>query len=367
VEHATVFDVRSGELAQAIQQWFPQGKVNGETLSELMYFDMHVSPKELPTALSIQASRLSDMAFTDATLQREIPRTLVEVQHLIGQPNGMGKFALIPLVQGAIFDETNVPFRRLSKDLTVDDVRAFHAANFCSDASSLSVIGDFDAAAIRKQIERDFGPIRRPTETPVVRPTFSPGFKRVTWDTPKRHFWLAWTMPGPSQPDQPALLLAAMLLQQKLFAQHQTGALSSLPTVHHDLDSMLLIGCEVADDDGFMPMRKALMTEVTSFSRDGGVASEELKGAIAGMETIAQPEAMLGHQPLPPGVSRTMARVNLELQRLRHETIVGDFDAYVARLRKVKLSELRHAAAKWLTPEKVLAVRVVPSPSFDKK
>src|SRR5262249_17406484 len=125
VEHATVFDVTNAELAQGAQQWFSQHKMNGETLGELMYFDIHVSRNELPIALSLQAARLSDMTYTDATLQREVPRALHEVETLMRQPNAMAKFALVPFVQAALHGETNVPFRRLTRQISGDDLRAF--------------------------------------------------------------------------------------------------------------------------------------------------------------------------------------------------------------------------------------------------
>jgi zinc protease len=273
VEHATVFDVTNAELAQATQQWFTEQKINGETLGELMYFDIHVSRQELPTALALQAARLSAMTYTDATLQREIPRALQEVENLIRQPNAMAKFALIPFVQGAIHGETNVPFRRLTRQISVDDLRTFHAANFRPDSSILCIIGDFDPAQTRKAIEQRFASIPRPGQPVTARRVLSPGFQRVTWDVPKRHFFLAWNLPNMEDSDQPALYFAAMLLQQRLMQQHQAGAIGRIPFVNDDLDRILLVGCEVASDDDFPLVRKSIIGEVTRLSRDDGLTN----------------------------------------------------------------------------------------------
>jgi hypothetical protein len=66
-------------------------------------------------------------------------------------------------------------------------------------------------------------------------------------------------------------------------------------------------------------------------------------------------------------MSRARFRANLELQKMSPELIVGDLNAYIARLKQIEPSAARKAVAKWLTPDKVFAMRVVPSPGFDKK
>jgi predicted Zn-dependent peptidase len=367
VEHATVFDVTNAELAQSTQEWFTEQKINGETLGELMYFDIHVSRQELPTALALQAARLSDMTYTDATLQREIPRALQEVEALMRQPNAMAKFALVPFVQGALYGEANVPFRRLTRQISVDDLRTFHAASFRPDSSILCIIGDFDPAQARKVIEQRFARIPRPTQPVTARPALSPGFQRVTWDVPKRHFFLAWNLPKVEDPDQPALYLASALLQQRLIEQHQAGAISYVPFVNHDLDRILLVGCEVADDDGFPIARKAILGEMARLGQEAGLTNNDLQVLLKSLEPIQMPEAFLQQAALPAGMSRTMFRANLELQRMSQELIVGDLDAYVGRLKKVEPSAARKAVAKWLTADKVFAMRVVPNPGFDKE
>jgi predicted Zn-dependent peptidase len=81
---------------------------------------------------------------------------------------------------------------------------------------------------------------------------------------------------------------------------------------------------------------------------------------------MQKPDVLLDRQALPAGMSRTMARANLELQTLQHVLIAGNFNRYTERLKKVEPSAARQAIAKWLTPDKVFAMRVVPSPGFNK-
>src|SRR5262249_16348685 len=71
-EHLTVFDLPPGsDEARAVARWSAQGKANGETLADFMYFDLHVPSAELATALRVQAGRLTGGHFSKDTLARE--------------------------------------------------------------------------------------------------------------------------------------------------------------------------------------------------------------------------------------------------------------------------------------------------------
>ena len=47
-----------------------------------MYFDLHVPPDQLETALAVQARRLTRPEFADDVLAREVPRALGELEFL---------------------------------------------------------------------------------------------------------------------------------------------------------------------------------------------------------------------------------------------------------------------------------------------
>jgi zinc protease len=158
-EHLVVFGAPDGsDEARDAERWFRAGRANGETLPGWMYFDVQVEPGELESALRVQAVRLARPEFTGDLLSREIPRTLAEFEHLEeSETYGTGKFAFDAFVQAALHDRDEVPIKARTKDITIEDVRLFHAAHFRPDRAILCLVGDFDAARARKAIEEVFG------------------------------------------------------------------------------------------------------------------------------------------------------------------------------------------------------------------
>lgn len=156
-EHLTVFDVALGGEKLA-PEWLRKNKSNGETLPDLMYFDLDVAPGDVDEALRVQASRLEGAEFSRETLLREIPRTLSEMDFVERSEFPVaGKFALVPFVQAALHGRTDVPIRVQTHKITVDDVRRFHERTFRPDRAMVVVVGEFDLAAACKSIETHFG------------------------------------------------------------------------------------------------------------------------------------------------------------------------------------------------------------------
>jgi len=356
-EHVTVFDLGEAELAETVKQWFGQGKVNAETLGELMYFDVHCTPEELPTAIAIQGSRLGKMNYGAATLEREIPKALSEVDHLLRQPGGMAKFALVPFVQAALYGQTDVPLRRLTKKIGVENVRDFHDRCFQLGSAVLVIIGDFDAAQVRKEIERRFDHVAQNKNSPQ-RPVLMPGKRRVEWDVPKRHWFAAWQIPRVSEADYPAIWLAGQILQQRLFEAAGRAGLPGHVRVNTDLDRMLLVGCEATNEQGFEEVRKVVMSEIERMSQPGGVDRAALRLCCEQIEEFQKTK--LDQVPLPPRLTRTLARTNIELQRLIVELLAGDFEQFLTKLKAVSSDSAASAVRKWLSADRACIVEVVP-------
>jgi zinc protease len=357
-EHATVYDLGDAELAETVKRWFGQGKANAETLGELMYFDLHCTRDELPTGLAIQASRLGKMNYSAATLEREIPRALAEVDHLLRQPGGMGKFALAPFVQAALYGETDVTLRRQMKEIGVEAVRAFHDRSFRIESATLVVVGDFDAPQARKEIEQRFGTLARSKNVASMRPALMPGKRRVHWDVPKRHWFVAWQIPSVTEADYPAVWLAGRLLQNQLFdATGRAGSPGQL-LVNTDLDQMLLIGCEVQDDQGCDAARKAVLSEIERMGRPSGIDPTALRSCCDQLEGFYKTN--LDRLTLPLGLTRGMARTNIELQRLTVEMLAGDWEQLSRKLKAVSSDSVENAVRKWLSADRACFVEVVP-------
>jgi RNA polymerase sigma factor (sigma-70 family) len=199
-EHLTVFDLPAAE-AKLADGWFKAGKANGETLPDLMYFDLLVPSDEAEAAVKVQAARLAGAEFGKETLAREVPRALQEVDFVEKSAfPAAGKFAFTAFTQAAFHGKTDQPLRAGTKRLTVADVTAFHRATFRPDWAGLVVAGEFDPKAIRKAVDAAFGRMKNPP-APAARPAMKPGEVSADWDVNTRHVFVAWPVPDPTHAD----------------------------------------------------------------------------------------------------------------------------------------------------------------------
>jgi zinc protease len=360
-EHAAVFDLKPGSPeAQAVARWYSAGQANAETLADFMYFDLHVSPEEAPLAVKVQAARLAAPEFTPATVAREIPRTLQEVEVLEKSPyGGLGKFALTAFTQAAFHGQTAAPIKARTPRITVEDVRAFHSRTFRPDRAVLAVIGDFDPATTRPLIEQSFGSIKRPAGPPALRPALKPGRHTVTWDATTQHLILAWPTPAPAEADHPALSLAALALNQRLFTDPQLTSLFSMPQVSNEAEGLFFINVQLKPGADPAAARAKLLAHVEQLARPGGLGDVPANQARFQLRGTLKTPSLEG-LTLPPQVTKTMALANMELQRLLREAVWGDVAAYSRRLDGVTADQVRSAVARHLTDKTLTEAHIRP-------
>lgn len=361
-EHVVVFGARPGSgEAKAMDRWSAEGRANGETLAPLMYFDLHVRPDDLAAALRVQAGRLAGPAITREGLDREVPRALGEVERLDRSDEGYtSKFAAMAFVQAALRGDPHIPLRARTRGFTPEDVRAFWSGAARPDRAILCVAGAFDPEEARKEVEAAFGPIPAPagpsTEPP---PKLRPGRLDATWDLRARHLLLAWPAPPASDPDHPALTVAAQVLTQRLFTDPDVASLARLPFVSNDADGLLLINAYVRPGADAEALEARILDRVGKLSGQGAPTDAEVAQVLA---AVGQ---MLGSVDvdaiaLPPGMSRSLVRANVELQRLVKESSWGDPSSYKARVDAVGARAVRDAAARYFAPSKATIVRLGP-------
>lgn len=355
-EHLTVFDLPPAE-AKAVQAWYPLGRANGETLADVMYFDLHVPSDEVETAVKVQAARLSAVEFQRKTLEREIPRVLQEVDFVEKSPfAAAGKFALAPFVQAALHGKTDQPLRARTKTLTVDDVTAFHKRTFRPDRAAVVVVGEFDPQTVRKAIEATFGLIPKPAAPPTPQPAIKPGESAAKWDVSTRHLFVAWPAPGADDADHPPLTLASLALFERLMADPKfTRSGSTFPQLN-DTDGVFLLGVQAKPDADLSELKKLVLDHVAALAEPETWKKGEADRLCTLFAQILMLDADVEKMPLPPRVTRTMARTNLELQRMVKTLAWGDLAAYRKRLGVVTAESIAAAAGKYLKPKAATVV-----------
>ena len=362
-EHLVCFGSRPGsDEAKAMTRWFAEGRANGETVGPLMYFDLHVPTDELATALRVQAGRLDRPTFTREALDREVPRTLGEVDQVDRSDEGYtSKFAMMAFVQAALRGETDIPIRAKTRGLTVEDVRDFWARSARPDRAILCVVGAFDPATTAQEIEAAFGTAPRAAgPSSGAPPTLKPGPDRRDLGPRARHIAARLAAPPPPpDPDHPALTIASLALTQRLFSDPEIAALAKLPFVSNDADGCFLINAYVRPGADVASLEAKILDRVGKLSGQGAPTEAEvaaLRAAAGQMLGFVDVDTI----PLPPGMSRSVVRANVELQRLVKELSWGDPASYKARIDALGARAVRDAAARYLDPAAATIVRLGP-------
>jgi predicted Zn-dependent peptidase len=357
-EHLTVHDLPPGsDEARAVARWFADGKANGETFADFMYFDLHVPADELPLALRVQAGRLKRLPFSRDTLVREVPNTLAEVA-TVEKSGYTARFALAPLVQSALHQRDDVPLRQLTKAITVEQVRDFHTRLFRPDRAILTVIGAFDAAQVRKQIEADFGTLANPKEPVPPRPALKPGTRTAHWDVNGRQLFLAWPAPAADQADHAALSVAAFLLLTRLFQDAELKPHLQLPPANN-IEGVFLVHLALAPQADAAAVKAKVLEHVARLAKADGLGDAEAAFAVRALTEQLKP-LDLSKVMLPPNVPRYLALANGEIQRMLLENAWGDLGAYGKRVAAVTAADVRGAVGRLLTPERATVVVVEP-------
>jgi predicted Zn-dependent peptidase len=361
VEHVTVFGTASADDTTTVEKWFAAGRANAETLADWMYFDLRVPAEDLAPALRVQAARLAHAGTDAATLAREVPRALAELESLQGPgPGGTGKFALSALVQAALHGRREIAMATASRAFTPDDVREFQTRVLRPDRAVLSLVGDVDPSTARAAVEKAFAPIPKPKLPPVPRPVPKPGRIDASWDASTAHVLVAWPAPPAAHADHPALTAASLVLAQRLFADAEIGALAKLPLVQNDVDGFFLVNAQAKNPGDVEALEAKILDRVARLEKTGGVTDGEVRATCGQLEQIAGP-IDVDTMPLPPNVSRSLARANIELQRAMRGAQWGDLAAYSKRLAGVDAKAVREAVARWLDAKKATIVRLRPS------
>jgi predicted Zn-dependent peptidase len=361
-EHLTVFGLPAGsEEAKAVDQWYQSGKANAETLADMMYFDLHVTPEELPLALRVQASRLARAEFTPEVLAREIPRTLSEVEFVEkSEVAGPAKFAWAAFVQAALYGQLEIPLKAKTRAITLENVRDFHKRTFHPDRAILYVVGDFDPATTRTAIEATFDPISKSQPSPnTARPQPKSGVRKARWDISTHHLILGWPTPPASHPDHAALTLAGNLLMQHLYMDNALMSQVKMPLATNEVEGLFLINVQLKPKVDPEALQDKLLEHVARLTRPDGLRDLEVALSRKRFAEMVGP-VDLDKLQLPPNYPKIMARANIELQKMMNEIAAGDLAAYAHRVEALNAAAVREAIARHLDPKNVIVVRLEP-------
>lgn len=362
--------VKKGEHFQLIER--AGGTMNGTTNEDRTAYFETLPANRLNLGLWLEADRMRSLAITQENFENQ--RQAVKEERRLRVDNQPYAPALVEGMT-LLYDSTDCFAYAHSvigsmADLDaarVEDVQAFFDLYYAPNNATLTVVGDFDPAEVKKLIQEYFGDVPRGREPPRVecRYSFAPGPKRINWDDQHANLpavLLAFRVPPHAHEDTPALNhLATILgggessrLHKKLVRDSRVALASAAQLDARRLGGALML--YAVANQGVSPdsLERLLLAEIAAI-RERGVTEEEVvkarndyrSGRIFGMQTTMSVSQQLQHY----------AHYHSSLEEIQSEP-----EKFMA----VTGADIQRVARTYLVPENSLTIVILPRGRADR-
>jgi len=195
----------------------PYDEINAETMSNSMHFDFIRPAKHWQEGIDKHARWLSAGKFSQADVDREVPRVIFEVKN-VAATGYTGKFATAAWAQAVAYGVKHVDINAHLKGARAEELTAYYREKFLTGKKPvIAISGKFDHKALLEQLAGRIGSLTLPqandkasskTNKPKDIPT------RITWDLPTRHLMFYWPIPDLSDKEFAHLVAAETTLAQ---------------------------------------------------------------------------------------------------------------------------------------------------------
>lgn len=343
------------------------GFLNGNTEPDRTNYFEVVPSNFLEGMLHLESSRMTSLELTEESLSNEKDVVKEEVRQ---QQNNQ------PFVKTILLDWPATAFETWEyshsiygsmEDLSNAPVQAFKdffAQYYVPNNATLVIVGDFDATATKKMVEKYFGPIPKGPENKTAFPEepeqTEAVYKEVTDPlAPLGMSIVSFDIPAPRTKDRDALdLLAAIMTdgpsarlnralvdEQKVALQVQMQSGFPIPTYGPGQLATILIP---ADGKTHEDIRAAFWAEIEKVAEDG-VSKRELNRARAKAEVA-------NTQGLDEVLYKSMMLAT-------YETFYGGADKFpgdLERLEKITTKDIKRVAKRYLSQKRSVTIDIKP-------
>jgi zinc protease len=347
--------------------------VNGTTSWDRTNYFETVPREQLELVLWIESDRMGFMLDTLNQERLDVQREVVKNerrQSYENAPYGPSTLALLDALfpQGHPYHGAVIGSMKDLEAATLDDVRAFFKAYYAPGNATLTLAGDFDAAAAKGLIERYFGTLQdrpRPTVQRMPTPPLKES-KRAVVEEPVKLAKVAmgWIAPPAYGPDDAPLQIAATILAdgkatrlyRTLVVEKKLASEVSADVDTNELASMISVGALAASGKSDAELEKALDAVLTSLA-DAGPTEAELERARRRILLDLKSELLLLNGP-----GGESGRAGL-LQRFNHYLKnPGYLPTWIAAIEKVTASDVKRVTKQHLAPNARVVVVTRPLP-----
>ncbi len=340
------------------------GTMNGTTSTERTNYFESLPANQLPLALWLESDRMRSLKVTQENLDNQ--RQAVQEEKRLRYDNQPYINAFLRINELIFKNPANAHSTIGSmEDLdaaTIDDMREFFRIYYAPNNAVLTIVGDFDAAEARGQVEKYFAGIPRQPDPPPVdvgEPEEVAQSQETYTDklAPTPAFILGWKIPPRRTPDFYALSLAGDLLfageSSRLYQKLVKGD-ESVVSIQGELDdrrgpSALYIFALPKPGEEVTAIRAQIVNEIKQLSTEGPTAEEMEK-----LRNTLSNDAVRGRQS-------TLYRA----QRIAEFTLYdGDphlFDHELDFYLSVTSEQIKAAAKTFLDVENRVTLDIVPA------
>jgi zinc protease len=346
-----------GDIAATIEG--AGGEINAFTSLDHTVFHLVVGPEDLELGLDVLGDALTDPAFDEAELERE--------RQVIGEELALGAADPGRVVGQALFAAAfrRHPYRRsvLGTErsigrITRPDLLRFTGRHYRGGGMTLAVAGAFEPAEASARIASHLGrlPPGGGPQTRTSEPVASDLRMRIAErDVSEAQLAIGFLAPPLAHPDHVALDLLAVALGQgessrlhhRLRGEREVAFAAGAQVYNLRDPGLFAVSAVSSPRDAGAAM--GALFETTLALAHQPISADELEKAIHAVEA----DAVYGCETAE-GLARTIGHA---------AAVAGDpcFDEHKRRRARTHDPErLRHVAARWLRPERAVAVTVGP-------
>jgi len=332
--------------------------LDSEAARDQLRVSLTVLARQRKPALALLADCILHSTFPDDEVERVRTRLLADLQQTAEDP---GALAEIALWRTRFADD---PYgRRLQgaqsslKAITAQELRAYHRDQLVPAGSILTLVGDFDAAAAKKELKKLFGGWKGGAAGGTIPPvTLAPAVRVVLVHKPElTQTQIRLGFPGLplGHPDEPALIAAATILG---------GGFTSrlLEAIRVERSLSYSASCRLVQGGRSGLLRVSTFTKTPTTRETVDVALEEIRRFREEGPTAEELERNVNY--LSGSVARSLQAPGDIAQSLASVAFYHLPEDYVAlrieRIRAVTVDDIRRVAAIYFTRSDMALVLV---------
>jgi zinc protease len=349
-----------GRIAQEVEG--SGGEINAFTTFDHTVYHIVIASRYAKTALDVLADAVQNSTFDPEEYKRERLVVLEEILRAEDSPDrNVGNALFATVFKKHPYGRPVIGYSQVVANYPRDAIYAFYRKWYKPNNMALVVVGDFDLARMRADIDKALAGFRSeplPARTKPQEPK-QEGFRAVTLSRPVNRTYLqfGWHIPSVRHEDVFALDVLAQIM-----GQGESSRLYQEVKVEKELVQSIYAYAYTPEDPGLFSVGMTLDADKTlEAARAALTEAFRLRH-----DTVSPFELRKAKTNIESEFVYTRETVEGQARNLGYfQTVLGDIGfqkTYLDRIAQVTADDVRRVARTYLTPERASAALLLPDP-----